>query len=106
MVRFAGPQRGRRKLRMVRRIRKMLRFETKSRSVRVITSSLARDRRIKKITRIELNTRLGRPDLQNAAAAGLVNGCRERQIVPGFVQHPIMVVTFAEPQLFVIETDT
>src|SRR5947209_12599788 len=103
VIRVAGPQDCRRKVRFVRRIGEMLRLEaeTASRAVRVTRfAGIARQ----PVARVELHARLGRRDIERAPARrldhprGMVHAARS-------VQDEVVVVAVREAELRVIAID-
>src|SRR5579871_3265054 len=88
-----------RKARLVRRIRKPLRLQANSVAAAVNAAALpdvARHFASEIVSRIELQARLGGPDLEHAAGGGIREPCGEAQLAgASFVEHEIVVVTVA-----------
>src|ERR1700761_4437892 len=57
------------------------------------------------ITRIELNARLSSQHFQGAAGFGMGCASRKRRSRTAAIQHEVVVVTYTEPELFVIPVD-
>src|ERR1700733_7091792 len=90
---------------MIRRIREVLRLQTKPGPALVYLAAFALDRAVQGIAGIKLNAWLSRIDFQCASAFRLFYARRQRQPGTAFVQHPVMVVASAEFQLLVILVD-
>src|SRR5271168_5102670 len=84
----------------------MLRFQTKARSMTVKLPALTANCAIQKVAAVELNARLGRQHFQDASAAGFENlGGKLQTTAIGTLQDPIVIVSFAELQLFIVLID-
>ena len=73
---FAGPEHGRRELRMVRRVREVLRLEREPHPCPVGASSLAAGGAVESLAGVEVDPRLGRGDREAAAAHGVIEFAR------------------------------
>src|SRR5215469_9367969 len=78
VVLVSGSQSGRREIRFVRRIWKMLSLQAKCAASLVSLASLSLDAAIQRVARIELHSWLRRADLHHSACDRFVNPCRER----------------------------
>ena len=90
---------------MVRRIGKVLRFEAESTAMNVRDAALAFERTIQKVATVELDPGLRRVDAQHAAAGGLVDFSGFGDFARLRIEHPVMVVALAEPDLLVVSVD-
>src|ERR1700722_84089 len=86
------------KIRMVRRVRIVLRFETKRGAPRVNHAALAVRGAVQRISGIQLETRFRRLDRQHSAARRLVRfgGQLQNLRLTFLVQHPVEVVAPAD----------
>src|ERR1043165_227429 len=98
-------QRRRWKRGLVRGVGIVLRLETETRSSRIGFPGLARQRTIKKVSRIKLHARFGGPHLHDAATRRFIRRCRESHHTRPSVDHPRMIVATTEFQLFIILID-
>src|SRR5437868_10511931 len=90
---------------MVRRIGKMLSLQAQCAATDVGRTALAFERAVQKVSRIELGSRLGSGDAKPAPARGLIDfGCVE-ELATWRVEHPVVVIAFAEADLLVIGID-
>ncbi len=83
----------------------MLGFQAESGPKAVYFCCFRLDCTIEKISRVELNSGLGGQHLQHAAAQWLFDASRQLEPVAGPAQHPIVVIAFAELQLFIVVAD-
>src|SRR5215203_1200362 len=82
----------------------MLRFETKSVTFFIDPAVFSFDA-VEEISRIKLDARLGRQNLEHASAGRFVSGRGQSQLARIFSQNPVLVVTAAEFYLLVISFD-
>src|SRR5258707_9120502 len=90
---------------MVRRIRKVLRLQTKAGPVLVNGATLAFVRPVEKITAIKLQAWLGRQDFHESSRRRLVKRSDQLQVFSLAVEHPVMIVPLSKLQLFVVVLD-
>src|ERR1051326_5440825 len=93
------------KLGLVGRIGKMLWLHAKAVAELINPAVFAFQSPIKKIAGIELQTRFGGEDFEHAPAGWFVDSGHACEFANLFVENPVMIVTFAELQLFVILID-
>src|SRR5579872_2284687 len=98
---LAGIQNRVREIRMVRRIWKMLSFQTESIATLINVAVLAGDCSIKKVSGIELNSRLSCRNFQHAAGGRFINSRSEFEPGTFAVDHEIVIIPVPELQLFV-----
>src|SRR5438093_5839562 len=90
---------------LVRRVREMLGLEAEGGPPLVGPASLPLDAAVEKVPRVELHARLGRLDLHDAAARGVVGLGREPEGAGIAVDHPVEVIAPAEAELLVLLVD-
>src|SRR5215471_4629981 len=95
MISRALPQQRGGKRRLVRRIRIMLSFETKTGALLIDLAILPRQGSVKKISGIKLDSRLGGPDLHHPPAGRIRRSRHSAQDAHTSVQHKVMIVAFA-----------
>src|SRR3984885_11842839 len=93
------------KARMIRRIRKVLRFQAKGESRFVDAALLAGNRSIQVISGIELNSGLGGKYSQNPSRGGFIHFGSLSQLTFGMIQYEVVVVSQAQPQLLILRID-
>ena len=82
---------------MVWRIRKMLRLQTKSATMRVDLGTLPVNRPVEKVAAIELNAWFSGPDFHVSTGFPIVNaGGQHQTVLPSPVENPVMIVAFPE----------
>ncbi len=90
-----------RELRLIRRIREVLGFQTKGCAARVGLAVLAFHFAVEEVARVELDAGLVSPNFEGAAGSGLVNFSGLGKSSGFGVKHPVMVVAFAEFELLI-----
>ena len=71
-------------------------------SLLVSDADFPRDGTVQKIARVELNSRLIRKDLEQAAAVWFMHSGRKRQTTGRFVQNKIVIISKRQPDLGMI----
>src|SRR6266568_3730570 len=90
---------------MIRRIGEMLRLQAQGIALLVDMSRFAGDRAVEKISRVELHAWFGCGDIEGPAAGGILDACGAHETGLAAVQHEVMVVPGAVPQLLVVRAD-
>ena len=90
---------------MVWRVGKVLRLQAKCESWFVDNAALTGNRSIKMVPGVKLNPGLSGEHSQHASRSWLINLCRLCQLAFRMVQYEVVVVSHAQPQLFVIGID-
>src|ERR1044072_6859009 len=99
-------QRCRREGGLVRWVGVVLGLETKPGSSRIEFSSFARQRTIKKVSRIKLHARFGGPHLHDATTRRFIRRSRESHHTRRAIDHPRVIVATTKFYLFIILIDT
>src|SRR5215469_8111502 len=90
---LARLQLGRRKLRVVGRVRKVLRLQAECIAAIVNFTACADNAPVEKVARIELDSRLIGEHFQHASCRRLVGFGRQLYLLASAVEHPILVVS-------------
>lgn len=83
----------------------MLRLHAKRRAPRVC-AAFALKRPVEKITCVELKTRFGGKNFQNASRFGVGHLSSAFKTRSGAIEYPVVVISAAEDQLFILLLDT
>src|SRR6185369_10367453 len=105
IVGLPGTQLGRREVLLIGGIREMLRLEAEAGAQRVDVPALALDRPVEEVPGIELDARLGRADLERAAALRVGDARGEVRAGTLPVQAPVVIVALAVLQLRIVLVD-
>src|SRR5271163_1049979 len=96
---------GRRKARVVGRIRKMLRLQAEGKSPLVDPAFLAGDRSVEKVSGVKLQSRFGRRHSQDPPGSRLVHLGRLGQLSCRMIENEVVVIAMAEAQLRIVRID-
>src|SRR3989475_1459727 len=89
MISLAGLELGRRKFRLIGRIRKVLRLEAEGGPAAVNLAALSVHGAVEEVPGVELDPRLRGQDLHHAAGFRFRDARRERQPAPGMVDYKV-----------------
>src|SRR5262245_5873000 len=84
----------------------MLRLKAERGTLLVNAAPLAFDGAVQKIAGIELDARLCRKDFHHPSTRGLIHADGAPKRAAGKVEHPVVIITLAEDQLFVLLVDS
>jgi hypothetical protein len=84
----------------------MLRFHAKSITELVDPATFAGKRAVQEIAGVKLQPRLGRQYLEHPSRGRFRDPSQEGEISDLLIENPVMVVTIAKPELFVVVMDT
>src|SRR5262249_34274585 len=104
MIVLSGPNNGRGKVRMIRRIGKVLRLEAKG-AVFCIGATDSFYGAVQTEAHVKLNTRFGGPDFHRTAGCSIRDGADLAQFARTAVQDEVVVVATGDRDLIVARTD-
>src|SRR5213082_946052 len=90
---------------MVGRIGKVLRLQTKSVALLIDFAVLSGERAVEKISCVELNSWLSRPDFHRASRSTFIDHSSLAQSSYPAIQHKVVIITFAKLQLLIVVID-
>src|SRR5438477_13176031 len=90
---------------MVRRVREMLRLQTQPGSMAIDTSSLACNRTVQEVSRIELKAWFGRRDLERPSTLRIGQPRGWLQARASAIENPVVIVSAPVLQLHVVHRD-
>src|SRR5690242_17256353 len=99
MMQLPGLQHRRRERRLVDGVRKVLGLQTKSRTKSIRSAVLADESALQIVPRIELQTRLGRPQVHRAPALWIAHRRRALELPTAAGQHEVVIVPVRDLQL-------